>query len=123
VQVIPDPQMVETAVRALRQQKHLIIVLQRGVVTKSAITKFYSAIAPFSTAGFLITGGDTATLVCEALGVQGIDLKGEILPGLPWGVAVGGVIDGLPIATKSGGFGGPDALLRVAQFFNCKGKV
>jgi len=68
-------------------------------------------------AALVLSGGDTASLVCRSLGVRRIDLHDEILPGIPRGVLVGGRFDGMQVATKSGGFGAPDALVRVADYF------
>jgi uncharacterized protein YgbK (DUF1537 family) len=65
----------------------------------------------------VLSGGDTASAVCRALGAERIDLEDEIIPGVPWGVLRGGSADGRPVATKSGGFGAPDALIRIADFF------
>jgi len=42
---------------------------------------------------------------------------GEVLPGIPWGMLRGGRFDGVLVVTKSGGFGAPDALIRIAEFF------
>jgi uncharacterized protein YgbK (DUF1537 family) len=67
----------------------------------------------------VLCGGDTASLVCRALDVRAIDLRREIAPGIPCGLLVGGPFDGLPVVTKSGGFGSPDALIEVADFFTC----
>jgi uncharacterized protein YgbK (DUF1537 family) len=61
-------------------------------------------------AGAIMTGGDTAALVCEALGVRGIRLIREALPGIPYGTLLGGRLDGVPVITKAGGFGNQDAL-------------
>jgi uncharacterized protein YgbK (DUF1537 family) len=61
-------------------------------------------------AGVIMTGGDTAAMVCEILGVRGIRLIREALPGIPYGTLLGGRLDGVPVITKSGGFGGEDAL-------------
>ncbi|MGH2368128.1 MAG: nucleotide-binding domain containing protein, partial [Chloroflexota bacterium] len=64
--------------------------------------------------GFIITGGETAVQVCRALGATAIHVAGEALPGIPLGVL--DLPQGtFPIATKSGGFGGPDALLKTAE--------
>ena len=65
----------------------------------------------------LFCGGESAQLVCGTLGVTGISLAAEILPGVPWGTLSGGCCDGVPVATKAGGFGHPDCLLEVARFF------
>ena len=67
-----------------------------------------------------ITGGDTASLVLAAIGAQGIAIQHEVVTGVPWGVLSGGSFDGRPVVTKSGGFGAPDTLLRVADFFLCR---
>lgn len=57
----------------------------------------------------LLTGGATAEAVMEEMGINRFRLAGECLPGL--GLAHAG---GLYIITKSGGFGGPDTLVRIA---------
>jgi uncharacterized protein YgbK (DUF1537 family) len=61
-------------------------------------------------AGVIMTGGDTAALVCDALGVRGIRLIREALPGIPYGTLIGGRLDGVPVITKAGGFGDENAL-------------
>jgi uncharacterized protein YgbK (DUF1537 family) len=65
----------------------------------------------------MLTGGDTASLACRALGATGIQLHHEVAPGIPRGAIVGGPFDGAPVVTKSGGFGAPDALIRIADYF------
>lgn len=61
-------------------------------------------------AGLIMTGGDTAALVCEALGVRGIRLIREALPGIPYGRLIGGRLNGTPVITKAGGFGTENTL-------------
>ena len=56
----------------------------------------------------VISGGATAQVVLRALGIGILQLAGEALPGLPIARAAG-----FTIITKSGGFGEPDALLRL----------
>src|SRR5690606_39705874 len=56
----------------------------------------------------VLSGGATAQAVLAALAVATLDVRGEALPGLP--IARAG---GFTIITKSGGFGEPDALLRL----------
>ncbi|MGV8834220.1 MAG: four-carbon acid sugar kinase family protein [Devosia sp.] len=56
----------------------------------------------------LISGGATAQVVLEALGIAVLQLDGEALPGLPLAHAAG-----FTIITKSGGFGDPDTLLAL----------
>jgi uncharacterized protein YgbK (DUF1537 family) len=64
--------------------------------------------------GLILTGGETALHVCRALDAARIEVTGEALPGIPTGILrlPGG---DLAVATKSGGFGGPDALLQTAS--------
>lgn len=93
-----------------------LLPIPRGKVAPDAIRNFVAATHP---AAFVMSGGDTASLVCRALGAARIDLAHEIIPGVPCGVLRGGVAGGTPVATKSGGFGAPDALILVAEFFRC----
>jgi len=65
--------------------------------------------------GLFLTGGSTARASLLALGVAGLRLEREPLPGIAAGVAFGGVWDGRPVITKSGGFGAPDAIRRLVR--------
>lgn len=56
----------------------------------------------------VITGGATAQIILQMLGLEMLEVLGEIQPGLP--IACGG---GLTVVTKSGGFGEPDSLSRL----------
>ena len=66
--------------------------------------------------GLVVAGGETALSVCRALLVQGIDLCGEVEPFVPAGRIVGGVVDGLEIVTKAGGFGTVAVMDRAKEF-------
>ncbi len=65
-----------------------------------------------------MTGGDTAMLVCRALGIRSLCLHDEFEPGLPQATAVGGPFTGCTVILKSGGFGRTDVLTRIARHFN-----
>lgn len=65
--------------------------------------------------GLVLTGGDIAAAALKALGATGIRLGPEVLPGIPLGWLVGGTSEGLPVVTKAGGFGAPDALEVAAR--------
>lgn len=84
--------------------------LVRGLaaVTEKAI----EAVLP---AALVVTGGDTARAVTNALGSQALEVEREAAPGVPICVLQGGRWDGLVVVTKAGGFGEPDTLLRVVR--------
>ena len=65
--------------------------------------------------GFIATGGETARALLDALGIDRLQLLGEIEPGLPFAVAEGWTRP-LPVVTKAGAFGSPDALARSLEF-------
>jgi len=72
--------------------------------------------------GVVLTGGDTALLVLWALGARGIRLEREVLTGIPFGRLVGGACTDLPVVTKAGGFGPPEALVRAVRFLSTLGE-
>ena len=69
----------------------------------------------------ILSGGDTARAVLDALNAQRIDLAGQIGPGLPWGSIHGGVADGRLISVKSGGFGDAATLEVILRHFSPRG--
>jgi uncharacterized protein YgbK (DUF1537 family) len=60
----------------------------------------------------VLTGGETAAAVLDAVGVRVLSVEGEFLPGLPLCRSVDRP-DFPDLVTKSGGFGPPDTLLQV----------
>jgi uncharacterized protein YgbK (DUF1537 family) len=68
-----------------------------------------------SIAGVVVTGGDGARGLVDALDATGIDLRDEVMTGVPIGTLVGGPAHGLAVVTKAGGFGGEDALVEAVQ--------
>ena len=68
--------------------------------------------------GLFLTGGDTAFGLLSLLGVHEVDIKREVVLGLPLMQVVGSTYDGLGIVTKAGAFGNKDAIsyaLRVLR--------
>jgi uncharacterized protein YgbK (DUF1537 family) len=63
----------------------------------------------------VLSGGETAAAVLDAIGAGLLRVEGEVLPGLPLSRAIG-LPDFPAVITKSGGFGQPDTLLRLWQF-------
>jgi uncharacterized protein YgbK (DUF1537 family) len=95
----------------------VILRIPRGLVPAEQVREWL----PSSPAAALVlSGGDTASLVCRAGGVQRIELCDEIVSGVPRGILHGGEFDGLWVVTKSGGFGGRDALIQVADLFHAQ---
>lgn len=69
----------------------------------------------------ICSGGDTALAVFTALGAKALVPGGEILPGMPYLTVSGGKAENMQVFTKSGGFGGPDALVRAMDVLNAQG--
>jgi uncharacterized protein YgbK (DUF1537 family) len=65
----------------------------------------------------ILTGGDTALLAVRALQAHSFILRGEVAPGIPWGIVAGGSADGCAVVTKSGGFGAPSAFNDILAAF------
>lgn len=66
------------------------------------------------------TGGETARAVLRAWGIAGLQIVGEVEPGLPCSLAAGWRRE-LPVLTKAGSFGTPETLLRCRQFLQSLG--
>jgi uncharacterized protein YgbK (DUF1537 family) len=58
-----------------------------------------------------LTGGDTADAAITAAAAKGIRIFGEITTGVVRGTLIGGILDGVPVVTKAGAFGGEDTLV------------
>jgi uncharacterized protein YgbK (DUF1537 family) len=94
-----------------------LLTVKRGVTTELDISSTLKWIRPDNISCLFMTGGDTAMLVCRALGIQGLQLQDEFAPGLPRGRALGGALAGLPVILKSGGFGETDVLCRIVEAY------
>lgn len=99
------------------QSACIVARVRCGETTGEAIRKVWAAAgAHRGVASLVLTGGDTAFAVLQALGADAIHLQGEISPGIPWGVLEGGLAHGCRVITKSGGFGAKTALLEAVTF-------
>lgn len=105
----------ESIAEALARDQQVILRIPRGLVSVERVRQLINGLLA---AALVISGGDTATLVCRAAGVQRIELCDEIVPGVPRGILRGGEFDGVSVVTKSGGFGQSDTLIEVADFFH-----
>jgi len=117
VEVAAEPGALEAARCAIQENRHLIVSLDRKAADNQSVRAFLNSLKDLPLAAMVLTGGDTAAQACKALGVHSIQLMDEIAPGMPWGQFRGGSFDNLPVATKAGGFGDPDALLHCATVF------
>jgi len=68
-----------------------------------------------------LTGGDTADAALTVAGAKGIRIFGEIVTGVVRGTLIGGILDGLPVVTKAGAFGGEDTLVVLHETLIEKG--
>ena len=60
-----------------------------------------------------VTGGETLSHVCAALGAEALEVQSEIEPGIPASVLKGGKWDGLRVISKSGAFGNEGLIQRL----------
>ncbi len=102
--------------RALRERRSVILRVAFQGELRRCLARCRKVLIDHDVRGVILSGGDTGTVVCEAWEAKGIRLEHEIAPGLPWGRMAGGPAEGLPLATKAGGFGGRDALNVMTEF-------
>jgi D-threonate/D-erythronate kinase len=100
-----------------RGRSIFLVPVKRGVTTELDISSALKWILPDNISCLFMTGGDTAILVCRALGIQGLQLQDEFAPGLPRGLVVGGALARSPIILKSGGFGEANVLCRIVDAY------
>lgn len=65
---------------------------------------------PQDGSAIFVTGGACQAVLLAATEAKGAICIGEIMPGLPLCIILGGRLDGTLMVSKSGGFGGPDLL-------------
>jgi len=65
--------------------------------------------------GIVVTGGDGARALVDALDASAINLRDEVVTGVPIGTLVGGPADGMAVVTKAGGFGDDDTLVQAVE--------
>lgn len=74
------------------------------------------AIRRWDVGGLILTGGDVAKETCETLEATGIRILKELEPGVVVGEVIGGIKEGLRIATKAGGFGSDEAIVDAVYY-------
>jgi uncharacterized protein YgbK (DUF1537 family) len=81
-----------------------------GKMAKDLLTESHTI------AGLVLTGGEMAFQILQALEASGVRLEGEVEPAIPFGYLIGGEFDGLPVITKAGSFGAEDTLWHCVGF-------
>ena len=105
-----------------RKQAVMLLTIPAERFEARTLRPLLDAIHHGEAGSLVVSGGDTARLLCGAIGAEAIQLGGEVVAGVPWGSIEGGCADGMTIVTKSGGFGGPDALTRVVASLRREGE-
>ncbi len=60
-----------------------------------------------------VAGGETLRALCDRLGAASLEVRGQVMPGIPVSVMRGGRWDGVTVVSKSGAFGEVDLLARI----------
>ena len=97
------------ATQAAGRERNLEDVQVSGLVTSSLAQVARDVFDAGSLRGVILTGGDTAKAVCEALGAKAIQMIRDVEPGIPLGLLLGA--RELLVVTKAGGFGSRNALV------------
>lgn len=106
--------------RAAEGASHLVLVVDTCSTDLLELRTLLDEIRSCSPAAILLTGGDTAGMICKAAEAKGIVLEEEVVGGVPAGHVEGGVLDGIRVATKSGGFGDVNCLVECVRLLHSK---
>jgi len=112
---LPDLDPVKAAT-AFREGCHLVVVADPAKSNSTDAGRLLAVAHEHLARGLVVSGGDTAEWICRAATVAVIELKGEVLRGIPWGEAASSTGQRWCMVTKAGGFGAQDALALVADF-------
>jgi uncharacterized protein YgbK (DUF1537 family) len=93
---------------------HMADVPDRHLAASHIGASFTNLLAQLSPPGTLfVTGGETLSYVCAALGAEALEVQSEIEPGIPVSVLKGGKWDGVRVISKSGAFGNEGLIQRL----------
>jgi len=99
----------------VRSGRHALLLVYSTNPDRERIALLIAEAKSAGISSAFLSGGNTAELVCDAIGAVAIHLRDEVSPGIPWGIFREGLLDGLPVATKAGGFGDESTLLHLAE--------
>lgn len=91
------------------------LVIQQTLLSQTA--HFLETTSPDA---FLVIGGETSLALLKHIGAISLQPQAELSPGIPLSLIQGGKFDGIPIITKSGGFGNLDVLSTILDSFLIK---
>jgi D-threonate/D-erythronate kinase len=106
---------------ALDSGSHLILLINTQTADTGRLQELLVAARTRDPAAILVTGGDTAELVCSAVKTEQLLLEGELVSGIAAGHIEGGLLDGMIFATKSGGFGTESCLVESVKALSTAG--
>ncbi|MFB3881815.1 MAG: four-carbon acid sugar kinase family protein [Armatimonadota bacterium] len=87
-----------------------------GLVVEHLAHLAFVVVRQATPAALLVGGGSTAQAVLAALGTSVIEVDDEPLSGLSAGIALGGELDGRPVALKPGAAGGDTAVAELLHY-------
>ena len=90
------------------------ITNELAVMTRHALT--VSEI-PIESLILVVTGGDTAIDILQALNAGELHILGQVIEGIVMSRLAGGEYEGLRVITKAGAFGKDDALEKIIEIF------
>jgi uncharacterized protein YgbK (DUF1537 family) len=82
-----------------------------GALVEETLAKIAKELVSSGVRRLVVAGGETAGAVVSSLGVEGLNIGGEIYPGVPWTFSIGEPT--LALALKSGNFGTPDFFVKA----------
>jgi uncharacterized protein YgbK (DUF1537 family) len=77
-----------------------------GELVETAMGEIAAGLVALGVGQLIVAGGETSGAVVRRLGIQALEIGGEIDPGVPWCLTSGEV--SIRLALKSGNFGGED---------------
>lgn len=95
-----------------------LLTVTMGALADGWAQRLRDAVASKNFGSLVLSGGSTAGLVFQTLGVDAFDIGGSTTAGAPWGEIRGTIGDGCTVVTKSGAFGDPDELARIVESLN-----
>ena len=79
-------------------------MMRAGEMVEKALAALSVAARDRGARCFVVAGGETSGAVTQALGVNKLDVSGEIAPGVPWSFCQSAGVE-IALTLKSGNFG------------------